>query len=336
MEKIEDVIAPNEDVTDELIALPEGDAEGGRAPMRARKRRKTDKEELMGWGMSCIPILGFLIFGFIPLIFSLYICFNQFKGLRLNTAEFVGFQNFQDVLSDSMFWRSVVNTLFVIGATLISLVISIIISTLLTNCNRGKKIFQTVYFIPYVCSMVAVTFMWQWIFNYNYGVLNAVLRNLGIIKENINWLGSESTFMPVMYVILIWGGTGFNIILLMAAMTNVNRNCYEAADIDGAGMFTKFFCITLPAISPTIFYLLITGVIGSLQAFTQFQVMAPSGGPGYKGLTIVFYLYRELFQAQGGSDIGIATAVGWILALFIAVVVAFNFWGSKKWVSYDE
>ena len=142
--------------------------------------------------------------------------------------------------------------------------------------------------------------------------------------------------MPVMYILLIWSGTGFNIILLMAAMTNVNRNCYEAADIEGAGMFVKFFRITLPAISPTIFYLLITGIIGSLQAFTQFQVMVADGGPGYAGLTIVFYLYRELFQANGGSDIGVATAVGWILALFIAVVVAFNFWGSKKWVSYDE
>ena len=334
MERTEDIFDPNEDLDEELILAEE--AEGG-APARApQRRKKTDKEELMGWGLSCIPIVGFLIFGLIPLVFSLYICFHQFRGLRMNTAEFVGFENFQEILTDSMFWRSVVNTLLVIGATLIALVVSVIISTLLTNCNRGKKFFQTVYFIPYVCSMVAVTFMWQWIFNYNYGVLNAVLRNLGIIKENVNWLGEESTFMPVMYIILIWSGTGFNIILLMAAMTNVNRNCYEAADIDGAGMFTKFFRITLPAISPTVFYLLITGVIGSLQAFTQFQVMAGDGGPGYRGLTIVFYLYRELFQANGGSDIGVATAVGWVLALFIAVVVAINFWGSKKWVSYDE
>lgn len=324
---------------EDLTTVSDGEAEienGGRAPMRARKKRKTNKEELIGWGMSCIPIIGFLIFGVIPLVFSIYICFHQFRGLRLNTAEFVGFDNFVEIFTDDLFWKSVVNTLIVIGATLIALAVSILISTLLSNCGKGKKLFQTVYFIPYVCSMVAITFMWQWIFNYNFGVLNALLRNMGLIKENINWLGDEKTFMPVMYVILIWGGTGFNIILLSAAMTNVNKNCYEAADIDGAGMFTKFFRITLPAISPTTFYLLVTGLIGSLQTFTQFQVMASNGGPGYSGLTIVFYLYRELFQANGGSDIGVATAVGWVLALFISVVVAFNFWGSKKWVSYDE
>lgn len=326
---------------EDLITVSDGEEEseelnGGRAPQRARKKWKTNKEELIGWGMSCIPIIGFLIFSVIPLGFSIYICFHQFRGLRLNTAEFVGFDNFVEIFTDDLFWKSVTNTLIVIGATLIALVISIIISTLLSNCGKGKKLFQTVYFIPYVCSMVAITFMWQWIFNYNFGVLNALLRNMGLIEENINWLGQESTFMPVMYVILIWGGTGFNIILLSAAMTNVNKNCYEAADIDGAGMFTKFFRITLPAISPTTFYLLVTGLIGSLQTFTQFQVMASDGGPGYAGLTIVFYLYRELFQSSGGSDIGVATAVGWVLALFISVVVAFNFWGSKKWVSYDE
>ena len=139
-----------------------------------------------------------------------------------------------------------------------------------------------------------------------------------------------------MYVVLVWGGTGFNIILLSAALTNVNKNCYEAAELDGAGVFTKFFKITLPAISPTVFYLLITGVIGALQEFSRFQVMAPDGGPQYAGLTIVFYLYRLLFNAQGGSDIGLATSVGWILAVLIAGVVGLNFWGSKKWVSYDE
>lgn len=306
------------------------------APPQRLKKRRTNREELLGWTFSCIPILGFLIFGMIPLVFSLVISFNQYRGLQMDTAVGVGFENFATFLGDPLFWKSVVNTLLVIVATLIALVISVIISTLMSNVKHCKKLYQTVFFIPYVCSMVAITFMWQWIFNYNYGILNSVLRMIGAIEENVNWLGSEDTFMSCMFVILIWGGTGFNIILLSAALTNINKTYYEAASIDGAGVFVKFFRITLPAISPTIFYLLITGLIGALQEFTRFQVMASDGGPNYAGLTIVFYLYRQLFNAQGGSDIGVATAVGWFLAVFIALVTALNFWISKKWVSYDE
>lgn len=320
-----------------IAASADNSAVGGRAPLRARKkRRSTNKEELIGWGLSSIPILGFAIFSLIPLLFSLYISLNTFKGLRLNTAEWVGFANFKSILTDDLFWTSVINTLYVILAIVIALVISVVISVVLSKCTKGKKLYQSVFFIPYVCSMVAITFMWQWIFNYNYGVLNTILRQIGIIKENINWLGDAKYFMPMMFVILIWGGTGFNIILLSASLTNVNKNCYEAAEIDGAGSLVQFFKITLPAISPTVFYLLIIGIIGALQEFARFQVMAADGGPEYRGLTIVFYLYRRLFNEGGGSDIGQASAVGWILAVFIAVIVAINFWGSKKWVSYDE
>lgn len=323
------------DVGSEAVAL---ESTGGLpVPEREGKvKKRINKEEIVGWTLTGIPILGFLIFGLIPLVFSFYISFNTFRGLRLNTAQWVGFDNFGKVLSDPLFWISVRNTVLVIVATILSLAISIVISTLLFQVKRGKKLYQTVFFIPYVCSMVAITFMWQWIFNYNYGVLNAILRSLGFIGENVNWLNNEGSFIFCMYVVLVWGGTGFNIILLSAALTNVNKNCYEAAELDGAGVFTKFFKITLPAISPTVFYLLITGVIGALQEFSRFQVMAPDGGPQYAGLTIVFYLYRLLFNAQGGSDIGLATSVGWILAVLIAGVVGLNFWGSKKWVSYDE
>jgi multiple sugar transport system permease protein len=177
--------------------------------------------------------------------------------------------------------------------------------------------------------------MWKWIFDYNYGVLNTVLLNLGWIKEKINWLGDAAYYRGTMMVVLVWSGTGFDIILFSAALTAVNRSCYEAAAIDGAGPIRRFFHITFPAISPTTFYLLIMGLIGSLQEFTRFQVMSPDGGPEYKGLTLGFYLYRTLFNASGGSDLGKATAIGWLIALLIGIVTALNFVLSKKWVSYD-
>lgn len=317
-----------------------------------KKMHWTNKEELMGWGFSCIPIIGFLIFGLVPLCLSFYIAFNHFPGLSLVsdcTDEFeefwyivtpVGFDNFGAVLKDPEFWQSILNTLFVIFTTVFSLALSVFISMMLYHCKKGKKLFQTVFFIPYVCSLVAITFMWQWVFNYDAGILNSMLWQLGIYKDRydvINWLlRSPDTYRFVMFVVLVWSGTGFNIILLSAALTNINKSCYEAADIDGAGMFTKFFKITLPAISPTVFYLLVTGIMGALQEFTRFQVMDETGGPKQVGITIVFYLYRRLFNDGGGSDIGIATAVGWILALLIGLVTFANFKISKKWVSYDE
>ena len=150
--------------------------------------------------------------------------------------------------------------------------------------------------------MVAVTFMWQWIFNYNYGVLNAVLRNLGIIEENINWLGTESLFMPVMYVILIWSGTGFNIILLMAAMTNVNRNCYEAADIEGATAWEKLWKITIPMISPTILVVVIYSIIDSFTDYNN-QIM------------------RMIDEYAGNINYEYSTTIGLVYFLVILVLV---------------
>ncbi|MBQ3419021.1 MAG: sugar ABC transporter permease [Erysipelotrichaceae bacterium] len=293
------------------------------------------REERIGWIFANIPFFGFAIFGLIPLILSVFLSFNHFKGLRLNSATFVGFDNFKTIFEDELFWQSINNTLFVVVATIISLILSIIISALLATEVKGSKGFKVIYFVPYVCSLVAITFMWKWIYDYNYGVLNATLIEWGLIKEKINWLGSEEYFRTAMMILLIWSSMGFNIILLTASLTSIDRNLYEASSIDGANGIRQFFTITLPMVSPTIFYLLITGLIGSLQSFTIFQVMAKDGGPGQKGLTVVFYLYKKLFNASGGSDLGVASAIGWIVALLIAIVTIINFIGQKKWVNYD-
>lgn len=312
-------------------------------PSSKPKKHWTNQEEVMGWIFAGIPILGFLIFGMIPLVLSLYVSFHHFDGLKLTSdysdelfpyiVKFVGFENFGKVLTDQKFWQSVVNTLFVVFTTVVSLAVSVFISMMLFNCKRGKKLFQTVFFIPYVCSLVAVTFMWQWIFDKDQGILNSIILLCG--GDPVNWISySPGLFRLVMFVVMLWSGTGFNIILLTAALTNINKSCYEAAEIDGAGMFVKFFKITLPAISPTVFYLLITGLIGSLQEFTRFQIMVgrDTSAVGGANITIVYYLYNKLTS----NDIGVASAVGWVLALMIGLVTFANFKISKKWVSYDE
>ena len=320
----------------------------------SQKRRWTNQEEVMGWVFTGIPLLGFLIFGMVPLALSLYISFNHFPmGTRLTSftddlfgqtfpITFRGFKNFGYVLGDTLFWKSVLNTLFVVFTTVIALILSVFISMMLYHCKKGKKFFQTVFFIPYVCSLVAITFMWQWIFSpTSGGILNSFLGWFG--SEPLNWITySPTRFRFVMFIVMLWSGTGFNIILLSAAMTNINKSCYEAADLDGAGMFVKFFKITLPAISPTIFYLLVTGIIGSLQEFTRFQIMLGEQNQAVGGanITIVYYLFNKMRAfdraPNATTGVGIASAVGWILALMIGLVTFANFRISKKWVSYDE
>ena len=298
-------------------------------------RKRLGKEEVQSILYANIPLFGFCLFGLIPLLLSLYLCFNSFKGLRLHTAKFVAWENFSKILQDEMFWQSLGNTAFVLVAAVVALLLSLAVSALIATNVRGAKGFKAIYFVPYVCSMVAITFMWKWIYDYNYGVLNTTLMDWGWIQEPISWLGSAEYYRTAMFVLLVWSSTGFNIILLTAALIGVPRELHEAAQIDGAGEFRRFFSITLPLISPTIFYLLIMGLIGALQEFIRFQVMTPDGGPEYQGMTVVFYLYRQLFNASGGSDLGVASAMGWIIAVLISVVTILNFRLQRRWVNYD-
>lgn len=298
-------------------------------------RKRLGKEEVQGILYANIPLFGFCLFGLIPLLLSLYLCFNSFKGLRLHTAKFVAWENFSKILQDEMFWQSLGNTAFVLVAAVVALLLSLAVSGLIATNVRGAKGFKAIYFVPYVCSLVAITFMWKWIYDYNYGVLNTTLMDWGWIQEPISWLGSAEYYRTAMFVLLVWSSTGFNIILLTAALIGVPRELHEAAQIDGAGEFRRFFSITLPLISPTIFYLLIMGLIGALQEFTRFQVMTPDGGPEYQGMTVVFYLYRQLFNASGGSDLGVASAMGWIIAVLISAVTILNFSLQRRWVNYD-
>ena len=298
-------------------------------------RKRLGKEEAQGILYANIPLFGFCLFGLIPLLLSLYLCFNSFKGLRLHTAKFVEWENFSEILQDEMFWQSLGNTAFVLVAAVVALLLSLVVSALIATNVRGAKGFKAIYFVPYVCSLVAITFMWKWIYDYNYGVLNTTLMDWGWIQEPISWLGSAEYYRTAMFVLLVWSSTGFNIILLTAALIGVPRELHEAAQIDGAGEFRRFFSITLPLISPTIFYLLIMGLIGALQEFTRFQVMTPDGGPEYQGMTVVFYLYRQLFNASGGSDLGVASAMGWIIAVLISAVTILNFSLQRRWVNYD-
>ena len=291
----------------------------------SRKKKKVKQEEVVGILLAILPVLRFLLFGLAPMILALVMAFLDMNTFSLKGAKFIGFANFKDVLSDDMFWKSIANTFYLSLSLPISIIIALLISVLLTKKIRFKKIFRTVYFIPFVCSVVAVTLMWRWLFDYNYGVINQ------IFKLDINWRSDPKWYIPGLIIMTVWSTTGYKIVILTAALTAVNPTYYEAAEIDGASAWRKFWHITLPSISPTLFFLVVTGVISILQEFSRSQVWNSNGGPNGKGLTIVFYLYRRAFEY---IEMGPASAVAWLLAMIIAVITFINYKTSKKWVHY--
>lgn len=294
------------------------------------RKKKRNKENTSGLLLSLAPVVGFALFGLVPMVLALFMSFMQLNMFSLEGAEFVNVQNYVTVLKDELFWKSIGNTLLMSISTFINIVLALIVAFLLTKNIKGKKVFRTIYFIPYVCSVVAITLMWQWIFNTNYGIVNNILLLLG--KDPVNWWGQSDTFIICLIVMGVWAGTGYGIILYGAALTNVNGSLYEAARVDGANSFQSFLHITLPAISPTTFFLLITGIIGSLQEFARPQIISADGGPDSAGVTVVFYLWRNAFEYY---DMGVASATAWLLAIIILGFTALNFALSKLWVSYD-
>ncbi len=312
-------------------------AQNGEAGKLKRKQnpfsRAYRRESLCGTSLAMIPVTGFILFGLIPLILALVMAFMYVPGKgNIAKAEFVGLENFQEVLNDPMFWQSIVNTVKMAISLPICIALSLLIAYLLTKKIRGRAFFRAVYFIPYVCCAVAVAMMWELIFNQSHGILNALL---GLDRETaIPWLTDSKYYIWCLIVIGVWGGTAYSIVLYGAALTNISPSLYEAASMDGASSFRSFLHITLPGVSPTTFYLLITGIIGALQEFTRPQIISGDGaGPNNDGLTIVFYVYRRAFVYN--NQMGNAAAAALILAVLIVIVSAINFVGSKKWVSYD-
>lgn len=300
-------------------------------PVRQPRKRRVDKEEIAGTALASIPLIGFLIFGLLPLVISFVMAFMKMRDFGFDGAKWTKFENFRTVLTDPMFWDAVVNTLILGSSTLISQLFALLIAYLLSKPIRAKKTFRMIYFIPYVCSVVAVTLMWKYMFNTNYGVINQLLGKTG--DNAIDWLGDSKYFSWAVILMSVWSGMGYGIILYTAAFTGVNQSMVEAAKIDGAGAFRTFWNVVLPAVSPTSFYLLVVGIIGALQSFATTNVLSQEGGPNGDGITVVFYLYRRMFAYVG--KMGEAAASAWILALMILLVTIFQFWGSKKWVNYD-
>lgn len=304
---------------------------------KSSNKKRFNKDNFWGVLLASPPLIGFVLFGLFPMLFSIVISVSDLKGYLIEDMTFLGwrslFDNYIFLFKDELFWKSIGNTFYATLALPITMVISLMLSVFLNQKLKGKTFLRTVFFLPYVCSIVALTSMWRMVLNQNYGILNEFLAVFGVKK--IGWLSDPKYFMPAMIIMGIWSGLGFNIILFSAALTKVNPSYYEAAKVDGASAWKQFWNITIPAISPTTFYLLVMGLIGSIQDFTRFQAIGFGETPSNAGLTVVFYLYNMAFKDNYTYGMGLAAACSWIVALMIIGITIINFKMSKKWVYYD-
>ena len=273
-------------------------------------------------------IIAFLVFNLYPMALGLYLSFTKWD--ILSPPTFIGFSNWADLFKDDLLLRAVLQTLYyavasVAGATALSIALALALN------QRLKTIgfYRTFFFLPAVTSLVAIAMVWRWIYNTEFGVLNAFLGSLGI--NPVNWLGDPVLAMPAVILMSIWRSAGFNTVLFLAGLQGVPQEYYEAAEIDGASKWDRFVHITLPLISPTTFFVVVNGLIGSWQVFDQVYILT-RGGPLLSTVTVVYLIYSNGFEWY---KTGYAAAMAYGLFLIIIALTAIQFRLQKRWVFYN-
>jgi len=266
-----------------------------------------------------------LVFNVIPLLASFFISTLD-MGISLQSAKFIGLDNYREMFADKRFINSLkVSLTYTFIEVPIQMVLGIVLSGLLTKNTRANKIFRGIYFLPIVCSATAVGIMWQIVLHSNIGIVTYWIRQLGFGK--VNFLNTPGLALGVIIFIAVWKTFGISTIILVAAMQNVPKDYYEAADIDGAGKIRQFISITVPCVKSSIWFLLMTRVIGSLQVFDIVFTLT-NGGPNYSTETLVTYVYNRAFDV--GNRMGYATAISEILFLIIMVLTLIQYYVMKK------
>lgn len=266
-------------------------------------------------------LLGTLIFIVIPVFFSFYLSFCKWD--LLSPLKFAGFQNYIEILTSPQFGFIVKNTfVFAISTAVIAILIPLVLAAALNSKIRGSEFFKTAYFLPFVTPMIVVAIVWEWIFDPNCGLLNYIL------KSHINWLYDAHTAMIALIIVSSWKLIGYNMVILLSGFSGINPNLYESAKIDGANPLQTFFKITLPLLSPTIFFVLVITTISSFQVFDLIYLMT-QGGPMDSTNVLVYWIYKNAFEF---FNIGEASAGAYILFLIILLLTTIQWKIRKKWV----
>ncbi len=309
-------------------------------PTRKSFWRPATREALTGWLFALPWIIGFVVFTAGPMLFSLYASFTKYN--ITTTPQWIGLDNYTSLATDSRFFIAVANTFWMVLVKIPIVVVASIAIALLLNIDLpGARVFRVLFYLPNVLAGVATVFLWQWILAPD-GLFNRGLALLGI--SGPNWFFDPVWTKPGLVVMGMWW-IGGSILIYLAGLKGIPKSLYEAAEIDGATGLTKLWYITLPMLSPTIFFEVVTGIIGAFQIFTTAYIIAggngggsvANGGPEQSLLFYVFYLYLRAFgkAGNGGFQMGYASAMAWILFLIILAITLIQLALARRWVYYE-
>ncbi len=307
--------------------------------------RNSTKEAVAGYLFLLPNLLGFMVFTLVPVALSLALSLVDWD--MLSPPKFVGVMNFVRLLgfhsegggfipNDPLFWKCVGNTLFLMIIIPIEMMVALLLALAMNQKIKGIKVFRILYFLPTITNGVAICLLWAWLYNYDFGLLNGLIMKfsnfLNISFRGIPWLTSTTWSKPSLMIMGLWIAMGgYNMILFVAALQGVPRELYEAAEIDGADSWHKFWSVTWPMISPTTFFIAIMAVIGGFQGgFMQAYVMT-GGGPERSTTTIEYLIYNHLYSWQ---HVGYAASIAWFVFVIVFIITLFNWRFGGRLVQY--
>ena len=292
--------------------------------MKNLYEKLTNNQNFAAWIFIAPAILGTFIFILIPVICSFGLSFTSWD--MLNPINFVGLENYKLLLRDGLFYKILLNTIvFALSTSILGVIIPLILAAILNSKIRGSEFYKTAYFLPFITPMVVVGIVWAWIFDPNIGFLNQVLN------IHINWLYDSKFAMPALIIVSVWKLIGYNMIIFLSAFSSVSQSLFEAAKIDGANAYQTFKNVTIPLLSPTIFFVVIITAISSFQVFDLIYLMT-QGGPFDSTNVLVYAIYKNAFEY---FNIGKASAIAYVLFVIILVLTLIQ-WHFRKKIVYNE
>jgi multiple sugar transport system permease protein len=284
----------------------------------------------LGKGLAFLSpwIIGFLLFMLLPIILCVYYSLCE-KPPQLPPL-FIGLANYRELIHDATFWKSLGNTLYYASMTIpASLILSLGLAMMLNTKIPGQSLFRTIIFLPSLVPIVASAMVWMWMFNSKLGIMNNLLGKIGI--EGPAWLDDPKWAMPALALMSLWG-VGYTVVIYLAGLQDVPRELYEAAEIDGAGLWRRLWNVTIPMLSPVIFFNLIMSIIGVVQFFDVPYIMTPNGGREQETLFVAMYLNDNAFKYL---KMGYASAIALVMLLIVLILTGLAFWTSRRWVHYQ-
>lgn len=292
--------------------------------------RRVRSEFLWGWLFLIPTMTGLVILNIIPIFQTIYQSFFK-TGAFGKGNIFIGFQNYEKLFKDAAVWQALINTCkYALVEVPVSIAIALLLAVLMDGKIKGKSVWRTIYFLPMVAAPAAVAMVWRWLYNSEFGLFNHLLNGMGL--SSVNWISNPNIAYISVAVVGIWSVIGYNMVLFIAGLKEIPRDYYEVAQIDGASGVKQFLYITLPLISPTMFFVTVTRVIGAMQVFDSIYMMMDKSNPALAKTQSLVYLFYKYSFIEGNKGYG--STIVMLLLLVILVITVIQMICQKKWVNY--